>query len=127
MNVYVVFVFKSELVRARSDGSSISVSASPAAAEPGNNDGTGAPFGVEGQTTVRDRENSEGQISTYKQPWTSEEQRRLEQLLIEFPTERVEARRYRKIAQRLGNKTMKQVRKMGERDCACIVHNQLFL
>lgn len=60
-------------------------------------------------TVVRGRVKSESKPETFNQLWTSEEQRRLEQLLVEFPPERVEARRYRKIADKLGTKTLTQV------------------
>lgn len=43
------------------------------------------------------------------QLWTCEEQRRLEELLIEYPPEPVERRRFAKIARALGNRTTKQV------------------
>lgn len=60
-------------------------------------------------TMVRGRVKSESKPASYNQLWTSDEQRRLEELLEEFPPERVEARRYRKIADRLGTKTLQQV------------------
>lgn len=41
--------------------------------------------------------------------WTCEEQRRLEELLIEYPPETVEMQRFAKIARALGNRTTKQV------------------
>lgn len=41
--------------------------------------------------------------------WTCEEQRKLEQLLIEYPPEPIEMRRFAKIARALGNRTTKQV------------------
>ncbi|KAH8411919.1 hypothetical protein KR222_002456 [Zaprionus bogoriensis] len=41
--------------------------------------------------------------------WTNEEQRRLEQLLIEYPPEEIEMRRFAKIAKALGNRTPQQV------------------
>ncbi|XP_034097443.1 ZZ-type zinc finger-containing protein 3 [Drosophila albomicans] len=41
--------------------------------------------------------------------WTNEEQRRLEQLLIDYPPEEVEMRRFGKIAKELGNRTAQQV------------------
>ncbi|XP_017855344.2 ZZ-type zinc finger-containing protein 3 [Drosophila busckii] len=41
--------------------------------------------------------------------WTNDEQRRLEQLLIEYPPEEVEMRRFGKIAKALGNRTPQQV------------------
>lgn len=43
------------------------------------------------------------------QLWTCEEQRRLEELLIEFPPEPIEMRRFTKIAHALGNRTPRQV------------------
>lgn len=41
--------------------------------------------------------------------WTCEEQRRLEELLIEYPPEQIEMRRFAKIAKALGNRTARQV------------------
>lgn len=41
--------------------------------------------------------------------WTVEEQKRLEELLIEYPPEDVELQRFRKIANALGNRTVQQV------------------
>ncbi|XP_022219333.2 ZZ-type zinc finger-containing protein 3 [Drosophila obscura] len=41
--------------------------------------------------------------------WTNEEQRHLEQLLIKYPPEEVESRRFAKIAKALGNRTTQQV------------------
>lgn len=41
--------------------------------------------------------------------WTCEEQRRLEELLKEYPEEEIEMRRWVKIANALGNRTPKQV------------------
>lgn len=46
---------------------------------------------------------------TFKQPWTVEEQLRLEELLIEYPPERNESNRYRKIADALGTRNLRQV------------------
>jgi len=46
---------------------------------------------------------------TFKKPWTVEEQLRLEELLIEFPPERNESNRYRKIADALGTRNLRQV------------------
>lgn len=43
------------------------------------------------------------------QLWTCEEQRRLEELLIEYPPEPIEMRRFAKIAKALGNRTARQV------------------
>uniref|UniRef100_A0A3P9KAK5 ZZ-type zinc finger-containing protein 3 n=1 Tax=Oryzias latipes TaxID=8090 RepID=A0A3P9KAK5_ORYLA len=46
---------------------------------------------------------------TFNQLWTVEEQKKLEQLLIKFPPEEIESRRWQKIADELGNRTAKQV------------------
>lgn len=41
--------------------------------------------------------------------WTAEEQRKLEELLIKYPTEAVESQRFAKIAKEMGNRTRKQI------------------
>lgn len=46
---------------------------------------------------------------TFKKPWTVEEQLRLEELLVEYPPERNESNRYRKIAEALGTRNLRQV------------------
>ena len=46
---------------------------------------------------------------TFNQLWTVEEQKRLEELLIKYPEERIEMHRFSKIAKALGNRTAKQV------------------
>ena len=46
---------------------------------------------------------------TFNQPWTTDEQRRLEELLHEYPSENVEMERWKKIAGSLGNRTAIQV------------------
>ncbi|EDW77411.1 uncharacterized protein Dwil_GK18102 [Drosophila willistoni] len=46
---------------------------------------------------------------THSHLWTNDEQRRLEQLLIEYPPEDIEMRRFGKIAKALGNRTPQQV------------------
>ncbi|XP_077987020.1 uncharacterized protein LOC144441339 [Glandiceps talaboti] len=46
---------------------------------------------------------------TFNQLWTIDEQRRLEELLVKYPMEEVEAKRWEKIARDLGNRTTKQV------------------
>jgi hypothetical protein len=53
----------------------------------------------------------EGAIKSpsYKQPWTPEEQMRLEELLRTNPPEAIERRRYEKIAKALGTRTTQQV------------------
>ncbi|XP_054275238.1 ZZ-type zinc finger-containing protein 3 [Macrosteles quadrilineatus] len=59
--------------------------------------------------TVRGRVYDETKPQTFNQLWTAEEQLRLEELLVEFPPEKKENNRWRKIAQALGNRTTKQV------------------
>lgn len=46
---------------------------------------------------------------TFKKPWTVEEQLRLEELLVEYPPERNESDRHRKIAEALGTRNLRQV------------------
>ncbi|ORY97541.1 hypothetical protein BCR43DRAFT_437422, partial [Syncephalastrum racemosum] len=53
--------------------------------------------------------NEEPRPATFNQPWTDEEQRRLEELLIEFPDEPVQAQRFNKIANALGTRSARQV------------------
>ncbi|XP_023169961.2 ZZ-type zinc finger-containing protein 3 [Drosophila hydei] len=60
------------------------------------------------QPTEEDKNNKNGS-KTQSRLWTNEEQRRLEQLLIEYPPEEVEMRRFGKIAKALGNRTPQQV------------------
>ncbi|XP_014666521.1 PREDICTED: ZZ-type zinc finger-containing protein 3-like [Priapulus caudatus] len=58
---------------------------------------------------VRGRVMKDNKPQTFNQLWTTEEQRRLEELLITYPPEEVEARRWQKIAKALGNRTSQQV------------------
>ncbi|XP_030556981.1 ZZ-type zinc finger-containing protein 3 [Drosophila novamexicana] len=60
------------------------------------------------QPTEEDKNNRNGS-KTQTRLWTNEEQLRLEQLLIEYPPEEVEMRRFGKIAKALGNRTAQQV------------------
>lgn len=62
-----------------------------------------------GQILVRGRIFDDKKPKTFNQPWTPEEQRRLQELLIEFPSEDVEMERWKKIAAALGNRTAIQV------------------
>lgn len=64
---------------------------------------------LNGEVTVRGRMFNQNKPETFNQLWTAEEQRRLEELLIEFPPEEVESRRFQKIAEALGNRTRMQV------------------
>lgn len=63
----------------------------------------------DGKILVRGRAFDESKPETFNQLWTVEEQRRLEELLIEYPPEDVEMKRWTKIANALGNRTPKQV------------------
>lgn len=58
---------------------------------------------------VRGRVMADDKPATFNQLWTEEEQRRLEELLIEFPPEEVESRRWQKISVALGSRTPNQV------------------
>ena len=46
-----------------------------------------------GQMLVRGRPFEEGKPRTFNQPWTAEEQQRLEELLMQYPSEDVEMER----------------------------------
>ncbi|XP_022093942.1 ZZ-type zinc finger-containing protein 3-like [Acanthaster planci] len=58
---------------------------------------------------VRGRVAEGNKPPTFNQLWTRDEQRRLEEFLVKYPTEDVEARRWEKIAKALGNRTAQQV------------------
>ena len=58
---------------------------------------------------VRGRVFDQSKPQTFNQPWTGEEQKRLEELLEEYPSEEVEMERWKKIATCLGNRTPIQV------------------
>ena len=58
---------------------------------------------------IRGREYTEDKPLTFNQPWTEEEQRRLDQLLIKYPDERIASQRYLKISKELGSRTPMQV------------------
>ena len=62
-----------------------------------------------GQFLVRGRVFDQSKPQTFNQPWTGEEQKRLEELLEEYPSEEVEMERWKKIATCLGNRTPIQV------------------
>lgn len=63
----------------------------------------------ENDLVVRGRVFDQTKPETFNQLWTCEEQRRLEELLIEYPPEPIEMRRFAKIAKALGNRTARQV------------------
>ncbi|XP_051555168.1 ZZ-type zinc finger-containing protein 3-like isoform X2 [Myxocyprinus asiaticus] len=58
---------------------------------------------------IRGRLCNQSKPDTFNQLWTVEEQKKLEQLLLKFPPEEVETKRWQKIADELGNRTAKQV------------------
>ncbi|XP_017327313.1 ZZ-type zinc finger-containing protein 3 [Ictalurus punctatus] len=58
---------------------------------------------------IRGRPYHQSKPDTFNQLWTVEEQKKLEQLLLKFPPEEVESKRWQKIADELGNRTAKQV------------------
>lgn len=58
---------------------------------------------------AKDKPMSEKPIKNYNKSWSVEEQRHLEELLIEFPPEENEAARWRRIATKLGTRTPLQV------------------
>ena len=64
--------------------------------------------GADGEV-VRGRVKDKNKPETFNRLWTNEEQKRLEELLIQYPPEDVEARRWEKIASALGNRTLQQV------------------
>ncbi|XP_071946901.1 uncharacterized protein [Antedon mediterranea] len=58
---------------------------------------------------IRGRPIDMSKSETFNQLWTVEEQRRLEECLVNYPQEDVEARRWEKVANALGNRTPQQV------------------
>lgn len=58
---------------------------------------------------VRGRIFDDSKPETFNQPWTDEEQMRLDRLLEKYPEETIQMRRWTKIANELGNRTPKQV------------------
>ncbi|XP_059476936.1 ZZ-type zinc finger-containing protein 3 [Neocloeon triangulifer] len=58
---------------------------------------------------VRGKVFNDEKPETFNQLWTPAEQKRLEELLEEFPPEDIESRRWEKIARALGNRTPMQV------------------
>ncbi|XP_062993310.1 ZZ-type zinc finger-containing protein 3 isoform X2 [Elgaria multicarinata webbii] len=61
------------------------------------------------QQMIRGRLCDETKPETFNQLWSVEEQKKLEQLLLKYPPEEVESRRWQKIADELGKRTAKQV------------------
>ncbi|XP_007885452.1 ZZ-type zinc finger-containing protein 3 isoform X2 [Callorhinchus milii] len=58
---------------------------------------------------IRGRICDDSKSETYNQLWSIEEQKRLEELLLKYPPEEVETRRWQKVADELGSRTAKQV------------------
>ncbi|XP_028588884.2 ZZ-type zinc finger-containing protein 3 isoform X2 [Podarcis muralis] len=58
---------------------------------------------------IRGRLCDETKPETFNQLWSTEEQKKLELLLLKYPPEEIESRRWQKIADELGNRTAKQV------------------
>ncbi|XP_067386773.1 ZZ-type zinc finger-containing protein 3-like isoform X1 [Emydura macquarii macquarii] len=87
----------------KKDGESISYSVLPLS------DGPEGSTNSRPQQMIRGRLCDETKPETFNQLWTVEEQKKLEQLLLKYPPEEVESRRWQKIADELGNRTAKQV------------------
>ncbi len=83
---------------------STSASSVAAAASSASSKETEGPVQV-----VRGRVKDESKSETFNKLWSVEEQKKLEELLLTFPAEEVEARRWAKIAKALGNRTPQQV------------------
>ncbi|GAB0086672.1 ZZ-type zinc finger-containing protein 3 [Sergentomyia squamirostris] len=64
---------------------------------------------VSGETDDDSRMMDTFKSNSQQRLWTVEEQKRLEELLVEFPPEPIEKRRFEKIARALGNRTCQQV------------------
>ncbi|OCT84764.1 ZZ-type zinc finger-containing protein 3 [Xenopus laevis] len=62
-----------------------------------------------GHSQIGGRLCTETKPGTFNQLWSVEEQKKLERLLLKYPPEEVEAKRWQKIADELGNRTSKQV------------------
>ena len=74
------------------------------------------------QVVIRGRVKEEGKSETFNKLWTHEEQRKLEELLIKYPPEEVESRRWHKIAAEMGNRTLHQVSEPeNDQTAACLV------
>ncbi|NXY83110.1 ZZZ3 protein, partial [Alcedo cyanopectus] len=87
----------------KKDGEAISYSVLPLS------DGPEGSTNSRPQQMIRGRLCDETKPETFNQLWTVEEQKKLEQLLLKYPPEEVESRRWQKIADELGNRTAKQV------------------
>ena len=79
------------------------------APRPAEAEGAKVELSSTGDYLVRGRIFQTHKPVTFNQPWTTEEQKRLEELLETFPTEETEMERWKKIAAELGNRTPVQV------------------
>ncbi|XP_044729048.1 ZZ-type zinc finger-containing protein 3 [Chrysoperla carnea] len=64
---------------------------------------------TENMNEIVNQINDEKKTESHNRLWTIEEQKRLEELLVTYPPEPVEMRRFAKIAKALGNRSTKQV------------------
>ncbi|XP_031565972.1 ZZ-type zinc finger-containing protein 3-like isoform X2 [Actinia tenebrosa] len=74
-----------------------------------SNRGSEMIFSVSAENNILEESGHSSKLRTFNQPWTTEEQTRLEKLLQIYPQEEVESKRWEKIAKALGNRTPKQV------------------
>ncbi|XP_075471876.1 ZZ-type zinc finger-containing protein 3 [Ascaphus truei] len=97
----------------------VGLPASPQRTAEHSKDGESTSYSVLPQSDGQDDCTSSSQIKgsvcaenkpgTFNQLWSVEEQKKLELLLLKFPPEEVETRRWQKVADELGNRTAKQV------------------
>ncbi|XP_070176347.1 ZZ-type zinc finger-containing protein 3-like isoform X2 [Littorina saxatilis] len=71
----------------------------------------GTGIGDEGlpEGFVRGRFKDDSKPATFNKLWSPEEQKRLDELLVRYPPEEIEARRWRKIAAAFGDRTPQQI------------------
>ncbi|XP_059545128.1 ZZ-type zinc finger-containing protein 3 isoform X2 [Myotis daubentonii] len=91
----------------KKDGESLSYSMLPLSDGPEGS--SSRPQALFYMQMIRGRLCDDTKPETFNQLWTVEEQKKLEQLLLKYPPEEVESRRWQKIADELGNRTAKQV------------------
>lgn len=76
---------------------------------------------------VRGRVCDASKPHSFNLPWTREEQRRLDELLVTFPPEHIAANRYRKIAEELGTRTPIQVQSRLQKYSIALKKNKIAL
>ncbi|KAI8080107.1 uncharacterized protein B0P05DRAFT_571256 [Gilbertella persicaria] len=64
---------------------------------------------IEPRTSDEDGFTETNETPSFNQPWTDEEQARLQELLVVFPDEPIQAQRFNKISKALGTRTPRQV------------------